>query len=282
MNEFEKPEYEVIAETLPKSSTNAFFIFTLGRTGSRVAGHIIRLSGRFTNIVSILVGDEEDAKSKIEEVPKIAYDFKSLVEHLRGQIIILVDNGLKVFKWDRSTYSWKGAIVSPSTAEGTAVNDALRDCPIIMACANQVTEGPALSHRYRLRGNLIFAMTKPIYAHGYNAVDHAISDFRVGLQITNIRIDDLMNRDIFGFWFGVNLPSGVSDDLTTEIRDKLKPSNLIMIGGNVHKKTKGIFIRRHSSSDEGFLAFTLLLRLREDDNLGPQFSFIKDFLKKES
>jgi hypothetical protein len=282
MSEFEKSDYDIFVETLPPTAANAFFASTLGRTGARGVRVVIRLQGRYSNIVIIIVGDEQDAKAKMEKIPEIAYSFKTLVEQLKGQIFILVDNGLKAFKWDESTYSWKGAIVSPSIAQGIDVNDALRDCPIIMACANQVTEGPSLSHRYKLRGHLIFAMTKPIYGHGYNAVEQAINIFRSGLQITNTRIDDLMNRDIFAFWFGVNLPSGASDDLTTEIMSKLKPSNLIMIGGNVHKKTKGIFIRRHSSSDEVFLAFTLLLRLREDDNLGPQFSFIKDFLKRES
>jgi hypothetical protein len=276
MNRYRREEFEEISKLLYYVATYAFFIFTLGRTGARFARYVIRLAGKFSNMVCIIVGDAQDAKSKIDNIPEIATSFKSLIEYLRRHIFILVDNGLKVFKWDASNRKWKGTITSPPIDyQGPDVNDALRDCPIIMAIANQVTEGPSLNHRIRLEGqHLIFAMAKPIYAYGYNAVEQAINVFRTSLQLTNTAIEDLTNRDIIGFWFGVNLSRDTSSDLITEIRDKLQPSNLILIGGNVDSKS-----RWFQRNDESCLVFTLLLRLKEHDKIGPQFSFVKDFLQ---
>jgi len=254
---------------------------TLGRSGERMARYVARLCRYFTTTIFILVGDEVDAGAKIKASGLDSGFAESVNYILSGNnMVVPVDNGLKTFRWNDS--KWKGLIVQePNDPQGSAVNSAVRDNPLILALAEQNTTGQALTQNYAWTGRNIYIMSTPIYASGPHHLDNAMNSLRNGLQLTYTRIDDLTNREVFLFWAGVDTDPFMEEEFRNELEEKLNPTKLTMIGGSVPSRRRRLpFLSGtdiEGDSNNTSLALVLLLRLkRSDENqLGKQFHFLK-------
>jgi hypothetical protein len=246
-----------------------FIVLLLGKTSLHILSHITSgaLSDLFNIKVIFLVGDDIDASVKIREfnlMPRFREHVKKLLNS-RKSLIVLIDNGIKTFKLTNG--KWQGYIELEPTLMGRRVNEILRDAPIIMAIAQYITRHGSLFHIGELEENPVYVLTKPIYVYR-DAINNPLGSLTTELSVLNTTVDDITNRRVICFFVASgSISMGKFEE---GLKSQLKTSNVMMIGGNL---TYTINIMR-----EPFIAYTLLLRLKPSDKLGPQFEFMNGLI----
>jgi len=267
----------------------AFIVLFLGRSSKRILEQIISgaLSNLFARLVVFLVGDDKDANKKIRESNLIP-EFRKAAEILLSNknLIILIDNGIKNFKLTNG--KWQGYIaVDPTPTGRGGINEILRDAPIIMAIAQYITRYGSLFHINELEENPVYVLTKPIYVY-QDAINNPLGSLTTELSVLNTTVDDITNRRVICFFVASgSISMGKFEE---GIRTQLKTNDVMMIGGNLTHEDmikpdttiKRIFFNRKPAfidiMRETFIDYTLLLRLKPSDKLGPQFEFMNGLI----
>jgi hypothetical protein len=253
---------------------------TGGSSGSRILEEFLPSAPRFTRLITIFVADEKHATERMKKNEGIINTFKKYVKETFNSIYILVDNGLKRYSFLNG--SWQSKIIcQPTDYYGTAVNEAIRDNPIIFSTAENITSGQTLVHIDTTDRKLFYVMSAPKYAYSYTALDQFENWLRNSLDITFTRIDDLTSREIIVFYIAINLEHDIESRIRNKIESKLKPSRLYIIGSNREVEPPKFPFFKRNLATQGFLVATLLFELKKSDaeNFGPQYSFLKDFFE---
>lgn len=156
-----------------------------------------------------------------------------------------------------------------------------------MAIAQYITRHGSLFHINELEENPVYVLTKPIYVY-QDAINNPLGSFSTELSVLNTTVDDITNRRVICFF--VASGSIAMGKFEEGLKSQLKTNNVMMIGGNLTHEDmikpdttiKRIFFNRKPSfidiMQETFIAYTLLLRLKPSDKLGPQFEFMNGLI----